>query len=596
MADLSILITGLVLAGGYLLKKNKEKYTNIYTSNHIQEAQDFVAKKALEKEIQSLDPEVTGMYNTNLRGGKAGRIDTTGPRPERPKGPLILPLSPSGQLSPASSSRDFSKFSTLQSPSIIDGGEIAPHGKSIMPFAKSFDTTTNDEKFSNVMREHTGTEKTRRDESSETESFYNGIKVSNTPGTTFRDHVSDDRFIASSMKQGEKPFEPVIIGAPIAWTVDNPIQSRDFIRTIEETTVNPKQTYGGRVVEGVRASEGQMGILGEVSVKAPPTTSEKQFLRAGPALGQAPAIKENLSNLQATARGSYNSEHVTPAMSAVPGASVGIMNYTASTKTSLEGSYIRNMGTSVSGVIGDYSRHSLTNTDTERTSYTDTGIRNTHNQNRGTYIKSEDGAKTTSQETLRHTGDMTLMSVQVKEPGNTLFHRGTIDVTVKPTSKQYTNEGYSGSVSSTKSMGYLVNPVSARTSLKEIMSPEYNGNMGSSINMGYLITPVNIKSSLKDLMNPEYIAGGGIKTISGKEAVGQATVNSTKLLAERKVRPAAPSLSNSMFVTPTKDSVGIFTQDSRDNMKMNTASGDRFIPELVTEQLKHNPFVIKTTS
>ncbi len=551
MADLSVLLlTGLVMTGGYLLKKSKEPYTNIYQSNHIQEGKDYTQKKALEKELASYNSDVTGVYNLSLRGGKTGRpeesVSSVPP-------PAPVPSASTNQLLPASKGT-FTRFSTMQSPSVIDGGEIAPHDKSVMPFAKSFDNTVvSEEKYSNVMRNHTGADRVFNKRES-TEQFNSGIKVSGLQGIALRDHFSDDRFaIASTMKQGEKPFEPVILGAPKAWTVDNPIQPREFVRTLEELRVNPKESYTGRVIPGARPSEMQRGILGQVTVKAPPTTSDRQFLRAGPAAsGEAASVPLNL-DAQPTAREAYiATKYITPAMSVLPSARTNESKFTAPTKTIREGSFFRNVGTALSGMIGDYTKSTLSPVSPERASYNTRPIANVQSEKSGAYVDTQNAPRTTSKESLKQHGNVSNISVQIKEPGSTLWHQGKVDISARQTSKQHTNEGYTGTISKPRSMGYLVNPATAKTSLKE-------------------------------LMNPEYTPGGSISTIGEKSAIGQISVNSNKLLAEQGAsRQPAPSRGG----MSSRDTTGLFTQSNRDDMKINTVSGDRFLPELVTEQLK----------
>jgi hypothetical protein len=173
-----------------------------------------------------------------------------------------------------------------QDSSIREGGQrdffISPlSGQSIkkeafhdnmVPFIKNKNQQNlNFDANSNRLGRYTGNDETYRQKKHEVKSFFdvcpNNSWVYGSP--SFTETVGLDRYVASQKRQNEKPFQDVRVGPGLAagYTAQpvgglNQANSRDYIlpKTVDQLRVltNPKQTYGGRVVAGLKS--GQRGL------------------------------------------------------------------------------------------------------------------------------------------------------------------------------------------------------------------------------------------------------------------------------------------------------------------------------------------------
>ena len=142
----------------------------------------------------------------------------------------------------------------------------------MVPFIKSKNQQNlNFDTYSNTLGRHTGNDETYRPKKMEVKSFFdltpNNSYVYGSP--SFTDTVSNDRYVPSQKRQGEKPFQDIRVGPGLAagFTAEpvgglNQANARDYVipKSIDETRVltNPRLTYEGRVIAGLKS--GQRGL------------------------------------------------------------------------------------------------------------------------------------------------------------------------------------------------------------------------------------------------------------------------------------------------------------------------------------------------
>jgi hypothetical protein len=127
------------------------------------------------------------------------------------------------------------------------------------------------------------------------------------------DVIDKSRFVPSSYKQGEKPFQETHINAPISFTLDNPVTKAQINQpTIDTLRVKNKQqkTYDGILKTGSKLVPLQETI-GTVSKNRVITSFElgHDRLFTGPALQTTSKMTENYNNIMPTSRQTQNLEY-----------------------------------------------------------------------------------------------------------------------------------------------------------------------------------------------------------------------------------------------------------------------------------------------
>jgi len=139
----------------------------------------------------------------------------------------------------------------------------------MVPFIKNKNQhNLNFDAYSNTLGRHTGNDENYRQKKHEVKSFFdvttNNSYVYGSP--SFTETVGMDRYVPSQKRQNEKPFQDIRVGPGLAagYTAMpvgglNQANARDYIRPkgIDELRVltNPKNTYGGRVVAGLKSAQ-----------------------------------------------------------------------------------------------------------------------------------------------------------------------------------------------------------------------------------------------------------------------------------------------------------------------------------------------------
>lgn len=431
--------------------------------------------------------------------------------------------------------------------------------------------------------------------------FFDSMKqdISGTPLLT--NNIDTSRFIPSSFRQGEKPFQEERIAAPISGTFDNPVD-QNFSRNIDELRVANKAqiSYEGRT------KAGQMG-----SVRAPTTPvnknrpdtyfklgEERFFTSTGAII--ADKSRENLQNLTPTSRQDQNIEYYGGQIakdSLAPGPRLKIDNtdeldfstlVQTPKRTQLEADSSRNIGSHVPSV-NDFGKSSYNLPELERDTTNDRHTLNVNRSNSGQKVSLFDQPKITQKETLigkrDNSGNIRRF---IKKDNNT----GMTNHIPKTTNKQtliYKN--YKGQANKKDQVAYTINKYTAKTTNKEITSNNpYQGNANSFKTQTVRTQYNNAEITDKKEKLLKGARPSGRKSTLGAISGGKTTIGDIKstqnmLLKEQtNLRPEAPRISQ---IIPSKEIIG---QQKHSFNKSSEVENTRMNFQSIQEQLSNNPY------
>jgi hypothetical protein len=559
MADISLLIIGAVSALGYTLKKTRDNYENIYTSNNIKRVNDIIKGKAEKKMKDAQNPTFSGVGGLPYITGQIGMesfgnsLDFNGqkdynytrindPRYTQQKYDKATFNDPVSAYSDNSQHYSVSDLYNQSNVSKMTGETIQD-----IPKDKRFtrkDIHEVRERYTPFLpsRHHTSKK--------EVERFSDGIQVNNVhTGMELITEDITDRYIPSRMREGERPFEQKQIQKPKAWSIDEVGHAKDTFKTIDDLVVNPKQSYKGRILEGKMHSQNTRGILPDVQTYKPPTTSDKNFIIPGSANFKAAQSEQDLAtNFQKTNREMYTQDYTGIGRANVDGEYHGIQNYTESKKKEGAIDFIRNM--KALGKTGDYTRDSMTAVDTERQNTSNIPISHGHRQSLNVKVDISD-AKQTLREGL---GNQGITNARGQ------FQKGNGDAIA---------EG--------------VSEVNAKTTMKETNAFSYSGNAKGADAMSYLASNYNVKTTLRELMSSDRRASG-VNSMFNNSRLGFSSKPNKKVIQNKR-----QALNNHVSVINSFDKIGKTTI-----LQNKTVLNDRNDPSLVHDQLKSNPYDINT--
>jgi hypothetical protein len=298
---MEIIILGSVVALGYFFSKKEEKEvypnlikqisdkSNIYDSNRVNEVNSILLERATNNYISAERPYETGILPANFNGFGVGnesilqsdvsddfekiRIDDKINRNKSifEKEKINVDINNPLQLSIEGKDRnDFYEFGqNTESPSVnyLTGEPYDKEHNNMVPFFGSIMKQNTVENMNNVglLDRFTGL----KDVYKKKEELINvgDIKPQNIYGNSvFSSIVDKDRFVASSFRQNEKPFLEKRVFAVKSGAFENNI--RPEFKTIDELSVNTKQSYNQRIVEG------QLGSMRGVQAEVPKNKNE----------------------------------------------------------------------------------------------------------------------------------------------------------------------------------------------------------------------------------------------------------------------------------------------------------------------------------
>lgn len=288
---MEIIIISAVVGLGYFFSnkdetpKIKEKNmirnitdsSNMYDSNRVNEVNDILLEKATNNYINAEKPYETGVLPTNFNGFALGnetilnnstdsfpvfnqlRIDNEINRnksvfkKEEIKVDINDPLRINVEAKSEQKAYDFGEKNEKPLVNYLTGEQYVNNHNNMVPFFGGIIKQNPIENMSTVglLDRYTG----NKDVYKEKEALTNtgDIKMQNIHGNdVFPNLINKDRFVSSSLRQNERPFEEKRISALISGTFENKI--RPEYKTIDQLVVNPKQVYNQRILDGQKGS------------------------------------------------------------------------------------------------------------------------------------------------------------------------------------------------------------------------------------------------------------------------------------------------------------------------------------------------------
>ncbi|NBP00797.1 MAG: hypothetical protein EBU90_11820 [Proteobacteria bacterium] len=677
MAEIGLI--GLTALAGYFLSQKKKATETlrtsvgafdkpngetVYTSDMVNEANREILERSLKNYRDSENPSVTGvlpplfnMYTNHKTNDKIFSIGTFSNSEKQSKvsdfnkqvDPTQLNINMrdvtnrpmftnyysklNDSFSKDSLVSDFSKNIDTEV-SLLTGKPLDRSHNNMVPFFGG-NVKQNVETFSNVglLDRHTGYSSTYIPKQ-ETKPFFEN-QVENIYGSpVFTTQVDTDRYIQSNLREGEKPFQPQQVAAPIAGTIENGILLK-FKNVNELRPGNrPKQSYEGRLNHGQLGNERTRTL--PVNKNRPDTFYEKgsDDLFKGP--GGYIAIKaDETFTPPVTARADYNGEYIGPAgqsqmlntRARVTSQSEYTVDATTTEpkKNNFNGDYSRNLN--VTNMFGgdDYGKGGVRAVSTERQTYDPTEVGNAKLPEALT-TRFVDNARSTMKETSTHSEHSGHVRTIFDSGKSSAHGLGISSYEVKPTMKQsLVDNNYMGGVDKGDAMGYLVTNVTAKTTDKEILTEHSADRVGNAEHV--YPQPKDYTSymdpeKVRNHVTVEYKGNShGLNTVMSRNNYSNAECRDVKEKSFSGSRPSGPQtfklpksagtlgetqLTPSMLFkeqeasrlhastrtaqpTPSKELSGMFQAHSENR----NVFSERFDPQGILSQLKDNPYVGK---
>ncbi|NDD83668.1 hypothetical protein EB118_15435 [bacterium] len=539
MAELPLI--GLTALAGYLLSQPKKVVREslrtsvkkvdspngdtVYSSNVVNEANQEILQRSLKNYKDAETPELTGvlppLYNvytntktdpTLVSGGS--NIVHPGASEVRSKitdfnkqvdptqlGSKIAEISDRpmfknfyGQLKGSVNPSKVSPFNTNvdQEVSLLTGLPMDRTHNNMVPFFGG-NIKQKVETFSNVglLDRHTGYSSTYKPKQ-ETTPFFEKTVDNIFGAPVFTTQVDQDRYIQSNLREGEKPFQPERVAAPIAGTVDNAIIPK-FKEVNDLRPGNrPKDSYEGRLLSGKMGET--RGVHGDVYKRRPDTYYEKTDSHhfRGPGGYVAITSDPNFDPLS-TARSEYNGEFTGPVgQSQLNNFRPRVVANCESTidacaqdpkRETFANDFNRNdYAANTERLHSDYGKGGMSAYGTERQTYDTKPLGNMKLPDANA-SRLQDAAKTTVRETMSAQARTGHLKTVFDSGSSVAYDSGIASVTAKDTMKQFVGESnYMGQASTSDGMGYLVNKYTAKVTDKEILAAQ-EGRRGNAENL-----------------------------------------------------------------------------------------------------------------
>lgn len=627
MSDLTLPLIGLTALVGYFFNKDgknprqqeikrqtvesfdKPNGSSIYESNIVDEANKEILSRSLEnyrlaetpsetgfipplfnaygavgnETIMSAKlnatPEITGLNSKTLgeindinRLGKETKIDNIEAQPMFKTGNLI----------------EIKGYSDVEENVEVNNLTGLPYDVSHMNMIPFFGGSIkqNIETFSNEsLLENRSGKSTTFKHKQEINSLYDK-KPENIYGSpAFTTQVELDRYIPSLYRQNERPVEQEYIAAPIAGTIDNPLNPKIGTKTVDQLRVvnKPKETYSGRTIAGQFGSV--RGVEGEVVKRRPDTyyeqeTPDKLFRGPGAHVGST-MEKDYKTNFKGAARQDYNMEYYGGAnnsqliktkqrLGTIDNSSeLALSLFQDPKRQNFEADSIRNVSGNITDKkVNDYGKSGITSYESERaTTEEQTHLLNAQRKEFGMAIKPQDKFKTTLKQGTMIYDNFGNVKTTFDKGKSSAYEGGISGIDAKVTQKQsLIDNKYLGNVEKERGMGYIVTKVDARTTGKEMLTKDTEQK--------------NQKSG------PQYF-----QTSSGKTS--QADIKSTQNMLLKEKEDRRPKMNvNINPIIPSKELLGAVIQFRNDDERVDKISSQRLDPTILN-QLNENPFIIK---
>lgn len=673
----SLMIAGIAgLAGYYLQDKSSRRtdsYTdteiqsmpetekpnsiNMYSGNKVDAANDDLLQRSLINYKNAETPSSSGVlppiYNSysaignerllqnNLPEQKLSDVNDINRRADvfETKQPILgdrpmFKLSQLGTPSDDSFANFGSGLSIGQEVSLLSGQTIQREHSNMVPFFGS-NVKQNVEHFTNESKldNYTGLKSTFVHKQAPLPRFEQ-MPESIFGAPLLTDHIDTSRFVPSAFRQNEKPFYEQKISAPIAGTLENPLNSVKQPTIDSLRTVNKQQvTYEGRT------KAGQMGSVRAATsnvMKNRPDThfqlgTERMFKSTGAFI--ATQQPDNYQNLQQTSRQNQNIEYFgsakhTESLAAGPRLK-GLDNTNqldfaslvqVPKRNQLHTDTQRNIGSTTSGV-NDYGKNSIQLSEPERATTHTSHTLNINKSASGHQVTLQDEVKGTLKETLLgkldNTGNIRTNTV------NRDKNYGVTDYTVKPTQKEtLVHNRYKGQANKKDGMGYTVVKPHAKTTHKELTSDVYySGHANDNNKNGMVYSTFANPEKVRNAVHVENYKGTGSYHTSASQnrqqyanaeitakkevllqgqrpsgrkstlgSISNNTLGETKLTANMLLKEKTKTRHENIHtqnVIPSKSSLG---QQQQPHNRFSEIENSRININDVSAQLRNNPF------
>lgn len=694
MSDLTLPLIGLTTLVGYFFSKDgktnrevevtrqkiepfdKPNGKNIYTSNVVNEANDEILKRSLENYKLAENPSDSGfippLYNTysavgnesmlsavlnsdpklglsSEQLGKLNDINRLGTEIKNDVAtkPMFKPL---GKYLGKEESINYSEVAGVsgnQEINHLTGLPFKSDHNNMVPFFGG-SMKQNIETFSNEsLLENRSGKSATFSHKKEINSLYDKKPENIYGNPVFTTQVETDRYVPSLYRQNEKPAEQAYISAPIAGTLENPLNPRMLAKTVDELRVltNQKETFKARTIAGQFGNV--RGIQAEVEKRRPDTYYEQTTpdnLFRGPGAHVGPMGDKNYeTNFKGSSRQDYNMEYYGVANNSQINKTkqrLGTIDNSSELELSLfqdpkrqnfKNDYIRNMAGDINdNKVNDYGRSGIIAYESERVTTGDKSqLLNAQKTEFGMSIRPQDNAKSTLKETTLTYDNSGNIKTSFDKGKISAYNIGLLNVDAKTTQKQsLIDNKYIGQSEQENGMGYLVTKFDAKTTGKELITNkgDYVSNGGKVVKNAIIhstyenpekvrtvahvdykgnakfntesesrqkYSNVDIRDNKQEILMGQRPSGPQFfQTSSGK--VSQADIKTTEnmLLKERNDDREKMNVNTSQVI-PTKESIGMIVKYREDNGPEDTVTSSRLDPTILN-QLSENPFVINT--
>ena len=457
-----------------------------------------------------------------------------------------------------------------------------------------------------------------------------------------------NRYIPSNFKEGEKPFYPELVAAPISGTIDNKI--RNYGTSVDQLRVasKPKLSFKGRTIAGQFMNT--RGVHAEVKKNLVNTFYEQtpdMYLKTT-GLIKANEVRERFS-MKPTERQDYTDELLKgPSYHRTFNKTIqrtvlqngktenfdSIVKESSRQNLDYQQEFLRNVD-GPEKHSNDYGKKGYTPYITERSlDRTDQYDLNVNSQKRGTQIYNQDLPKNTIKQTTL-IGDTSGFIKSTFDKGSSEAYNEDIQHwSAKHTQKELlVNNKYIGNIEKPIGMGYNIANYDAKTTSKETtMLEDYNG-----ISDGLLLHP-EIYSTYKNPIKTRNVVSvdytGSSAPVSRKDTMSRNDYNNAEINDDKEIllmnsRPSGPNIYqidagvdalgkfkytenmalkgessyrrlqdvdehlnaiNPYLTTPLQN-LGIIENKSQD---LSEITNKNITPQYINNQLSNNPYFINT--
>jgi hypothetical protein len=652
MADLTLPLIGLTALVGYFFNKDgknprtvntkrdsvkiKPNGNTIYTSNVVNEANDDILERSYQNYKKADNPSETGYIPPLFNAyGAVGSKDVI---KNNDIADIVLSSEQLGKLNDINrlqnvigetklDVKDVPMFKSLIVSNVTDENyaPVTKPNESVinyltgLPYEQDHNNMVpffggsvkqNVETFSNesLMDNRTGNVSTFKHKQ-EAASFYDKSEQNIYGAPVFTEQIDLDRYIPSLYKQNQRPIEPKYISAPIAGTIDNPIDPRSLVKTVDELRVasNPKETYEGRIIPGQFTTV--RGIQATVEKRRPDTFYEatEDHLFRGP--GQFVAIesqRDYSTNFKETSRQDYNLEYYGSSSNAqlnktqqrigTNADEVDNALFATPRRQNFENDYIRNVAGNKFN-MDDYGKCGYRPPEQERDTTSQMHLVNANRADIGSAVRPLDEIKSTIRQTTSTSLNKYSNVKTSFDQGFTDAHdAGIVEMSAKNTNKQsMVDNKYISQPKQDVGMGYAITKFDMENMRNPLYIQDYLGNAGGhdAETSRDKYSNVYIRDHKQDVLMGERPSGPQQFPLAlGKDAYGDVKQTWNMQLREGQDSSGKTNM-NIPQNTPSKEFIGSVQKDKFAYEPERNVLNTRFEPELVANQLKDNPYALK---